>query len=389
MYLFFLFFILTAHELTSQENFGIFDFRLDEPKIHFLDGKWEIYPFLFILPEKNDLGQEIKVPSGWHDARADLFSNNDGFATYRAKIYFNDREIGKLYALRLNQIATAYRLFLNKKLVLEVGQVAQSPEKSKPKYQRLVFPFVLEKPELEIIIQASNYEEGNVGGIWQRIAVGPYDKINFAYLKDIISESIVTGFLFAIALYHVVLYSFSRKFPIYLSFGLFSFVIALRSAITGEKILVKIFPFSFKFEILLEYLTLFLGPAFFSWYLHNVYPKDMRKSYFYAVLAVSLIFTLFSLFLPMRLYTLFLPVFQLFLVLGISFFTLLLSIIMKRKRYGSRSFALSFLILVVSAFLDVIFNRTGYGVYYFPVGLSIFVLFQAYFTSRNMSLGKL
>ncbi|MCS6984275.1 MAG: 7TM-DISM domain-containing protein [Leptospiraceae bacterium] len=356
---------------------AVFDFRQKQEPLYFLDGQWEIFPFAWVMPSEKRQGELIKVPSGWHDGRPDLFPTNEGFATYRIRILLPVEEKGKIYALHLPQIASAYRLYLNEEKLYELGKIAESAAQAEPQYRRFILPFRLDTEEIKLTFHVSNFAEGNVGGLWQRITLGRYEEVSKRYQKVLLKDSLTVGFLLAVGLYHLILYFYKPTHRFALSFAFFCFLIALRSAMTGERILALPGWLTFEQEIALEYLTLYLGPLLFSWYIHHLYPNDMRRPYFWAVAAVSLLFVGFLLALPTILYTRFLPIFQLFLLIAVSFLVLLLVRIIKRKRLASTGFALSFFILVGGVLYDVFSNRFHVGEYIFPIALCVFVLFQA------------
>ena len=85
-----------------------------------LAGQWEFFPGVFLEPGDPDLPESlnksnlIAVPGIWgnhlHNGKK---IGPDGFATYRLKILLPDQSSGSEFALRIKDLNTAYRIFIN------------------------------------------------------------------------------------------------------------------------------------------------------------------------------------------------------------------------------------------------------------------------------------
>ncbi len=142
-----------------------------------LDGEWEFYrdrfllPGDFIKPEANDQRRLIRVPGGWNPGWG-IYSGSlaSGFATYRLRVITIDRQTGSL-GLRISFVRSAYRLYVNGKLVHSAGEPGTSAASTIPLYSDDVVLLPQAKGGYEMIVHAANYHFP-AGGIIGRIVIG-------------------------------------------------------------------------------------------------------------------------------------------------------------------------------------------------------------------------
>ncbi|MCS7205763.1 MAG: 7TM-DISM domain-containing protein [Leptospiraceae bacterium] len=242
-----------------------------------LVGEWEFFFGVLLEPEslqnntillKKTL---ILAPANWNNFGYDV--NN--VATYRVLI--RPLEYPKLYAIKLPHFASAYKLYINGKFVSENGVVNQKKEIYKPQHLPTVKYVFVDKPEMEILIQVANFSD-NISGIVEKIYIGTENFIIKKYAFSIGTEIFYFGIILIMGIYHLFLFFFRRTELAPLFFGLFSLIMALRIAITGEKFFLQIFPdFPWEVHIKAEYLSVFLGLPFFALFLF--YTFQQRENY--------------------------------------------------------------------------------------------------------------
>jgi PAS domain S-box-containing protein len=188
-------------------------------------------------------------------------------------------------------------------------------------------------------------------------------------------------------IYHIGLFIFRREEKSTLFFGIFCFLIAARSLVTGERYLIHLFPdFNWEVHTKIAYLTFYMGVPVFAVYVKNIFPKDLSK-YFIPVIGIAgAIFSAIVLFTPARIYTNTAALFQIFTITasGYGFFAVILAI--KSRRSGALIYLSGFVILFLTIVNDILYSnllvQTGY---IFPLGLFGFILCQACLLSLRNS----
>src|SRR5687768_7337349 len=147
-----------------------------------LDGEWEFYYNQLLSPAdfKNDSARHpdgfAVVPGDWNDINAGTKKNNgQGYATYR--LLLTHTHFDSLMALRIWQINTAYRLWVNDELVAGNGKVSPTPDSATAQLVPVVKVFDPPAGDtLQIIIQVVNFLHAK-GGIRSSIDLGYADTV--------------------------------------------------------------------------------------------------------------------------------------------------------------------------------------------------------------------
>lgn len=164
---------------------GVLDLRsgnFSAGKTLALNGSWEFYPGQWIQPgrkgqaeNKQDYNpQYIRVPGNWGEWSG--AESGYGYATYRLHILLDDKEIA--YAIKMNNLQTASRIYIDGRLVYEAGRPAQNPEQSVPRVLPDTVTFIPDHEEIELLIHVSNYEFNQGGGMVESIIFGTETAVN-------------------------------------------------------------------------------------------------------------------------------------------------------------------------------------------------------------------
>lgn len=360
-----------------------------------LDGEWEFYYGELLEPEEfsgngnRSKKTYIKIPSKWDD----FGYSNFGVATYRLKIILKD--INEGYALKIPAILSSYRLFINGKPVSGAGLVDKNPDEYEPQHKPAILHFTASTPEVEILIHVANFSD-NIGGIRETIYFGKSAYITkFAFLS-LSRDLILFGIIFIAGIYHLFYFLFNKDFSFFY-FSLFNFLIAIRTAIVGEKFLLRLFPeIPWIFHIKLEFFTLYLSLPVFAFFIANQFPLPPQRFFFlhlnhkkivHVFFYVSLLFALVSLMFPvsmqlypLQIYQIIMILFSLYL-LGYIFYATL------KKQEGAIYSLLGVIALLLSFINDLLYSKniisTGYIIAY---GVVIFILMQSLSISNKLSI---
>ena len=160
-----------------------------------LNGEWEFYWKSLYTPSSFDSAKieppvYSDVPGFWNSLipGKGLLDPGFGYATYRLKILCPPSN--EKLALKFLTIGSAYKLFVNGKQILQVGNVGTSKATATAAFIPVIVPVTPENNELNIVIQVSNYTY-DTGGLWDFIKLGPKEQIH-AFLD----KKCVTGFFY-------------------------------------------------------------------------------------------------------------------------------------------------------------------------------------------------
>ena len=312
-----------------------------------LDGQWAFYWNRMISPEQFLRGDDvpepgnIMVPGAWNG----FLENNkpikgEGVATYRLKILISPQK--DPLALKFLDMGTAFKIYVNGKLVAVSGVLGQTRENSIPLYRPGIAALESAEKQLDIIIQVSNFHH-RLGGIWEPIVFGRAGDIDWIRDKRLILDFFLLGAILIMGLYHLVLFWSLKQNRSALYFGLFNLMIAIRLMTTGERYLVQFWE-GFSYEILLKiiYLSLYAGLPFFALYMRSIFPKEVSgkvvdfTSFFGAGLCLLVILT------PARIFSYSIPFFNPVLISILVYGVWVVSLATFRRQQGARVFLVGF-----------------------------------------------
>ena len=255
-----------------------------------LAGEWDFYPGLLLdlaSTEGSEAARrERRVPDLWRgkDAGGDA---GQGGGTYRLKILLpeNCPEL----ALRYWTASTSFEIEANGKSLAAVGRPALEKSAATPAYRPGVVASPSGSDTLDLVVRVSNHEY-RAGGMWRALSLGPRDKL-FAEKRraDIIVYAEAAALLF-LALDCLVFFILRPKERAYLYLALFGLSIVLRVFVTGEYLIVDLFPgISFDLLIRLEYLTVAVPIPLAVLFLARIFPEESdRRLVFFLILPFAL-----------------------------------------------------------------------------------------------------
>ncbi|MCB1178395.1 MAG: GAF domain-containing protein, partial [Leptospiraceae bacterium] len=400
-----------------------------------LDGEWEFYWKEFILPGGQNIDSDkpnlysdqfnnnsnqpnlksyrsksyIKVPDNWND-----FVNNHnlpihkengksfrgkGFATYRLVVLLpenmekkaflpennNDLFPGlRVLSLKLPSISSAYKLFINGSLTVETGKIGKTENETIPAELPRIINVPINKKELEIVIQISNFHYDR-GGLWNSIKLGPPVSLHKERENNLLLDFFLLGSLLLIGIYHLGLFALRRNDRSTVYFGIFSILTAIRPLLTGEKYLY--FMLNWHLAMKVEYLTITIGVPFFILFIHSIFPKEVPGWAKNFIVGSSGIFSLCILFLPSYYYTKTILAIEIIIIFNLLLVTYAIILAIIRKRIGAKSFffgSIVFSIIITNDILhDLTIIHTGY---YGSYGFLVFIFSQAFFLSIRSAI---
>jgi signal transduction histidine kinase len=264
-----------------------------------LNGEWLFCCNKFTLDKIEPHKQSfINVPGKWTlDSTSFLNSSQSGFATYELKVILPEE--GKLWAIYLPPIHSAYTLYIDKRKVAQVGELGSDNSMTPAIFTKVVH-FVAYQKKVTLTLHVSNFNYV-MGGIVSAIELGNPTAIANRRENSFFISAFLMGSLTIMGLYHFALFSLLKKDKEYLYFGVLCIFLAIRETFGGDAIFYKYFPnvnheFSIKilfsvFPICLFSITLFFSRLYqnFSRLLKRI-ALILSSSFFLMVLITNNIF---------------------------------------------------------------------------------------------------
>ena len=364
------------------------DFKIDGPAN--LIGEYEFYWKQHLMPSDfsgatpPEKPEYIKVPDYWNNHKVNGEKlPGEGYATYRLKILLKNS--GQSLALKILEIATAYRGYLNGRQIYASGIPGKTRETTVPYYRPQIIDFEADSKQIEILFQVSNFHHRR-GGAWTIIQLGEESEIRALNLKKISFDLFLSGSIFIIALYHFGLFILRRKDRSNFYFGLFCILIFIRLLSTEERYLINLFPImGWEWMVKLEYLSFYLSVTAFARYMRFLF-RVFSKHSVAAATTLGLIFSLFVILTPARIYTHTLNVYEIITVALLLYALYVITVTLLQKNVEALVFICGFMILFITVINDMLhverIIKTGFFV---PFGLFIFILSQAFLLSLRSS----
>ncbi|MBW8351163.1 response regulator [Bacillus sp. IITD106] len=169
------FYFNSAEQQTAKK--GVVDLRSetlnDEDSIS-LNGEWEFYPSTFIMddpPSVRKVPQYIKVPGNWKTEMKPLNGNASGYGSYKLKILLPEQD-DTIYGIQLNGFGAFASIYVNGELLNKENTADKQPVKKIKKQGPMTSIFSTDDKEIDLVIQVSNFDSLNSGGLKDSVRFG-------------------------------------------------------------------------------------------------------------------------------------------------------------------------------------------------------------------------
>lgn len=292
-----------------------------------LTGDWGFY-WQQLLTAEDFSRQAIKpdllvqVPSVWNAYQLDGRNlPGFGYATYRLQVTGADKD--QPLSLYIDSASTAYRLFVDDQLLAQNGQVSSSPADAQPYNQPRRITFRPVSDSFDILIQVSNFTYAR-GGLWYELYLGPPAALEKMLELYTYKDAILLGGLLFLALYHLNLFILLHETVNGLLLFLIDLIMATRITLYGDYLILRLFPaLSYRLQVQINYLTLYLGPVVFYFLVMNLFFKPQRWTILERlILMYAIAISTATLMIPVALFTNWLPLIEglILFLFGLSVF---------------------------------------------------------------------
>lgn len=345
-----------------------------------INGEWAFYWNELLQPD--ELGASspfVEVPNAWRHYEMDGDNlPQHGYATYRLKILLNEEDIGKMLSLYIPSMATAYRVWANDQMILSNGIVGKTRQEMVPKNYAKTAHFSIDRPELEFVIQVSNFHQRK-SGIWEPLRFGTAEQITKLRERNVIIQVFTIGCIFIIGFYHLALFYQRRQDVSPLLLALVCFCIAFRTSILKDAILIYLFPnISWEVTTSLEYLLALSALLLFVLFLQREYSLEISKMFTRILIGIFITYSLFITFTPASIFTNTIILMQGIIFIAMAYIVFLSLRELKNRRKGAYVHFIGLLILFLAIINDIFYYSEWMTTDEFvSIGLLIYLFAQS------------
>jgi signal transduction histidine kinase len=315
-----------------------------------LTGPWQyVYGDFMTIDEMHNIPTADRrfapLPSRWNNHN--LYPenlNNHGCMTYYLQLIVDPAQKNKLYGLKIYTVASAYRFYLNNKLVVSKGNPTTTPDGFKANRSGHVTYFKSECDTLHLLLHVSNYTFSNYAGISQPIQFGTVAAIEKHNFNDHSVVFFFSSAFFMLFLLHLLIYILRKYDVSYLLTALISLQFLIKILTENEHILLKLIPMlSPSVEYKLWVLTILIFPLMLS-FTKKIYPATIPRLFVSCTHILFLVFTLTIIVMPIQQLTLISHFMVIPIFLGI---TIMLVLLFKSDNLNSKDFIVYIAALII------------------------------------------
>lgn len=264
-------------------------------EVHSDSGVWDLRDFDFENASARVIGAVEYIPNALltpeeFEARSDeiLLGNPQDVAAYstsRIRVLLPD---DTTYMLAGRSTDYSDILYVNGKLMAQVGKPGETKETSVPNTTVLTLMDEPVNGEIVILQQTSNFVHRE-SGRHDDFRIGHPEVVRAAYRSDV--SAIIMGCFLALFLVHLALFAILRSYRANLYFALFCLVWFFRTGVTGMKILSTLLPnLSWYAKFRIEYLSLPITGILIILMLNELFPGVLPRWFRRAAYALGVVF---------------------------------------------------------------------------------------------------
>lgn len=367
---------------------GILDLRSERlsGNSFFVRGEVEFYWLWLLEPDDFDTISDPaayfpEFPDTWNEKVVNGDSlTTKGYATYRFHIILPTDAVDTELGFYVQDMYSAYRLFVNGREVTSNGIVAEQEEDYMPYWLPQAPTFIASSDTVTVVLQIANFDHSN-GGIKDALVFGDAAVIKKKFSNDLAYDYILAGSLFMGGLFFLGLFLLGKDKKSILYFSLFCLAFAYRAIGSVDYGLHHMIPgLSWHWSIHIEYIDLYLIAFFFLRYTLFLYPDEASKRVFDIFSLIMLLLMAMVVLFPISVFTSFPPIFAGCIALFLPYCLFIYIKGIRNKRHGA-----------VFALLSIAIMFVSYGLYaldYFQVtdrqNLLFFVSFMSFFFLQSL-----
>ena len=285
---------------------------------------------------------------------------------------------GERLALRLPPPLTSYRVFIDGTLMSEGGKPGESPEHYEPRRKSGFIFFTPSTDTTEIIIHVANFLTYK-GGLRGNMELGRAEQMQSYGMRYFAVDLFSIGLIFAIMLYHFLIFVLTRRYMPTLLFALLAFDYFLLAFLFGEQSIAVFFPeFPLSVHVRFSSFFTYVLPPLVLEFTGRLYTNTVPRRLINLFWLVGAVFAVLLLLPPvffMRLNIYYYGV----VALGAGLICLWgVSRAVREKRPGARILLMGLVLLIALTIYAVfLFTTNSVAGSFLSIGFTLFALFQS------------
>lgn len=250
-----------------------------------------------------------QMPNKWTQQQEDISAHpSEGYASFGVTLLNIPRD--GYWGISVPEQSTAFRLYLDDRLIASGGEVATSRDKAVPYSGNQVFEIGAIDSSAQLILHVSNFHH-NRGGPWQPLRIGPYNELNKQAMQSLFKQSLVLALTFIAGFFSLTQWLIDRREKTSLLLFFLALVASIRIGIFDNQPLYTVFgSLPWSLHIRTVYLSQLIGIPLVLMWIQQVYPQHFNKQIVQLIMRVSALSVVFVSFTdPMLFSALNFPVF--------------------------------------------------------------------------------
>lgn len=327
-----------------------------------LDGEWEFHWNCLLNPpdiESTALQRDsgyMTVPGLWINHTVNgVTLTGEGRATYRLRILGGPD--ATLKTMTIQRVYSAYRLWINNKLVDERGSVdgtSKAPENYIFVHNKRRSSFTMNEGMNEIVLQVFNRDYGS-GGIERPVLLENNTMFERNRNRSHTIDMVVFGLLIFASMYNILFYFFRRQDAASLYFGCFCFSLAVNTLHHQFPLLPEGLAFP-RYPYFINYITIISCVPFIQMTIKSLFP-DEQSIYvvrFLQFLTLVYIFVLF--FVDFRTAEMMMWVYYIIIIIITAYNEYSFIHIIRNRRQDAILFVIGFTPVFIGAINDILYG---------------------------------
>jgi len=255
----------------------------------------------------------VKVPHEWYADKVDSQAHSQyGYASYRLQV-----KVDKVYtqlALKVPNIGTAYKLYVDDTLIAQGGTVSDSQTRGRASYAPGIFLFEPNNDNFMLTLQVSNYDF-LWAGMWKELQIGTPERVHTDNAQKLIRAAVLVCFFITVALFNIIQYLLRTIDPSPIVIASICVILGLREIeVSNILYFAQLAEMSFESSVKLNFLTFMGATPIIVGYFHLNF-RDLYHAFIIkSVYLISILLVVLIVVAPPSVFSVIMPYYQLFII---------------------------------------------------------------------------
>lgn len=350
-----------------------------------LTGEWRVAWKRLVPPAEAaavlDAGAPFVAPAMWNDTLGDADQPGFGYATFGLRVLLPRYSNG--LALHIPEVNSAYRLYVNGRLIETVGQVGVAADFERAAYRASVVPLP-QADRLDILLQISNHGHWE-GGLARPITLGRAAVLRAEQDRRVAADLVLAGAILMIGFYVLALWAQRREAEYLLFVGVAASVL-LRVVAVGRLPLIVWPEVPGAALLRAEYVAVFVYLGLYPAFIGRMFPAETSRLLTRLLLAAAAGVGVVGLLAPPVLFTQLRPVVGYGLLAVMAYTVGVAALAVAHRRPGAELLVGSLLVLAAGVTNDVLhFQRVIDTASVTPFAFALFMLGHSLVLGKRMN----